>query len=136
MKSNEDAGIVFHLAIPTHDLDEAEASYTNVVGARRARRYDDRVTFELFRHQVVCHLNPSGCELEAKIYPRHYGITFKDAVKFKQLYDRVARRPEFIFQDLARRFADKPERHSTFFLRDPSNNMLEFKCYDDPEFVY
>ena len=28
------------------------------------------------------------------------------------------------------------EEHWTFFLVDPSNNLLEFKCYRDPRMMY
>jgi hypothetical protein len=34
------------------------------------------------------------------------------------------------------RFDDMPERHLTFFLKDPSNNILEFKFYPNSEMMY
>jgi hypothetical protein len=35
-----------------------------------------------------------------------------------------------------RRFGHLPEGHDTFVLRDPSNNLLEFKCYDNSQMIY
>lgn len=34
------------------------------------------------------------------------------------------------------RFEDRPEEHRTFFLIDPSNNLLEFKYYKKQEMMY
>lgn len=70
------------------------------------------------------------------MYPRHFGITFLDFQSFADVYSKFAPHPECLFDDLSIRFGDKPERHQYFFVRDPSNNLLEFKHYDDPVFVY
>jgi len=34
------------------------------------------------------------------------------------------------------RFKDAVEEHLTFVLRDPSNNLIEFKHYRDPRMMY
>ena len=47
---------VFHLAIPTHDLDAAQDFYVTRLGCKLARRYADRITLDFFGDQVVCHL--------------------------------------------------------------------------------
>lgn len=124
------------MAIPTHDLDETVNFYTKVMGAPLARRYNDRVTFNFFSHQVVCHLDPDGCDKEVKIYPRHFGITFKEGSEFDALYEQSSQFQEHMFSKLFTRFEGKPEVHRTFFLKDPSNNLLEFKHYENPQFVY
>ena len=127
---------VFHNAIPTHDLDAAADFYTNVLGARVARRYDDRVTLNFFDHQVVCHLNPEEIDHDVKMYPRHFGMTFYSGDDFDALYKRVKSSGCELYRDLFERFAERPERHRTFFIVDPSNNVIEFKHYDDPQFMY
>ena len=48
---------VFHLAIPAYDLDETVEFYVTKMGCKLARRYDDRVTFDFFGDQLVCHLS-------------------------------------------------------------------------------
>jgi len=127
---------VFHLAIPTHDLDVSEHFFTQTFGATRARRYDDRVTFRFFDHQIVCHLAPDEIEREVKMYPRHYGITFVKAAEFDDLYKRCRDSGCQFFKDRFVRWPDRPEQHETFFVADPSNNLFEFKHYDRPEFIY
>ena len=86
---------LFHLAIPCRDLAEAERFYVEVLGGRAARRYADRVTLELFGAQVVCHLAPEAVVETPTIYPRHFGVTLRDAADFDALQreHRVARGP-------------------------------------------
>ena len=48
----------------------------------------------------------------------------------------MRRRDLCVFAEPATRFEDLVERHRTFVLRDPSNNLLEFKYYDDPRMMY
>nr|VFK61139.1 MAG: hypothetical protein BECKTC1821F_GA0114240_10549 [Candidatus Kentron sp. TC] len=133
-KENQSA--VFHQAIPTHDLDAAVAFYEGKLGCTLARRYDDRVTFNFFDHQIVCHLHPDKIDREVSMYPRHFGITFVDGKDFDHLYEKARTAKCEFFQDTFERFGDLPERHRTFFLVDPSNNLLEFKHYEDPKHIY
>jgi extradiol dioxygenase family protein len=128
--------LVFHLAIPTHDLDAAQRFYTSVLGAERARRYEDRVTFRFFGHQVVCHLAPAGVDPAPRPYPRHFGITFARLEDFDALHRRILLTGTRLCEERAVRWPERRERHETFFLADPSNNVLEFKCYADPGCMY
>ena len=126
---------VFHLAIPTLDLEAARGFYVDGLGCTLARRYADRITLNFFGDQVVCHLS-DGVDTAPKLYPRHFGMTFRD----KQDWDRLLRvakaRDLPFFADPFRRFDGRPEGHDSFVLRDPSNNLLEFKHYDNPAMVY
>ncbi len=70
------------------------------------------------------------------MYPRHFGITFRDRAEFDALL-RLARVRELpFFQEPMTRFEGKIEEHLTFMLKDPSNNLLEFKYYHDPRMMY
>jgi extradiol dioxygenase family protein len=40
------------------------------------------------------------------------------------------------FSELSVRFEGLVEAHRTFVLRDPSDNLLEFKHYDDHRMMY
>ncbi|MBM7691105.1 extradiol dioxygenase family protein [Peribacillus deserti] len=130
-----DTNKVFHLAIPCKDLDETVDFYEKL-GCTLARRYDDRVTFNFFGDQVVCHLNPESVDVRPKMYPRHYGITFTDKKEFDQALHFAEEQKLPFFQELMVRFKGKKEEHITFFLVDPANNLLEFKYYHDIEMVY
>jgi len=129
---------VFHLAIPVHDLDEAQRFYVTMLGCKLARRYPDRITLDFFGDQVVCHLTESGAVPgdPLDLYPRHFGVTFHDQADFGRLYECAVIRKIPFFRDVATRFDGMAEEHQTFVLVDPSSNLLEFKHYRDPRMMY
>lgn len=136
MRRMRDPRNVFHQAIPTHDLDAATRWYTEVLGCRLARRYDDRVTFDFFGDQLVCHLDPDEVVAKPKMYPRHFGVTFRDEAEYLDVLERAQARGARFFKAPFTRFKGRREAHSTFLLVDPSNNLVEFKHYADPEMMY
>lgn len=127
---------VFHLAIPCKDLDEIQDFYVNKLGCKLARRYADRVTLNFIGDQLVCHLAPEKVDPDPEMYPRHFGITFKRKEDFDALLKLAKEQELDFFQELIVRFAGKLEEHWTFFLKDPSNNLLEFKHYKDSTMMY
>ena len=70
------------------------------------------------------------------MYPRHFGITFLDKSDFDRLVEIASSKEVTLFQEVSVRFAGKREEHLTVTLLDPSNNVLEFKYYQDPAMVY
>lgn len=127
---------VFHLAIPCSDLDDTFEFYVMKLGCKLARHYDDRITLDFFGDQVVCHLNPEKTDKIPEMYPRHFGITFKEKKEFDNLYNLAMTREIDFFEQLFVRFEGRSEEHWSFFLKDPSNNLLEFKYYLDPRMMY
>ena len=127
---------VFHLAIPVHDLDAAERFYVGLLGCKLARRYPDRVTLDFFGDQLVCHLTEGPAAEPSSLYPRHFGVTFRDAADFQALYELAVIRKVPFFADVSTRFEAMVEEHRTFVLVDPSGNLLEFKHYRDPRMMY
>ncbi|MFD1040206.1 VOC family protein [Virgibacillus byunsanensis] len=126
---------VFHLAIPCKELNETVDFYEKL-GCKLARRYDDRVTFDFFGDQVVCHLSPDEVDEAPNMYPRHYGITFLEKGEYDQALESAIRDELSFFKTPMVRFEGKKEEHMTFFLVDPANNLLEFKYYHNPDMVY
>lgn len=126
---------VFHLAIPVRDLDEAQDFYVRQLGCKLARRYPDRITLDFFGDQVVCHLS-DGWDRDPGLYPRHFGVTFRCREDFDRVLHLARERHVCLFNDVATRFDGLVESHLTFVLRDPSNNLLEFKHYRDPRMMY
>lgn len=126
---------VFHLAIPCADLDAAKDFYEKL-GCHVARRYDDRITLNFFGDQVVCHLCPEGIDPEPKMYPRHFGVTFKERAEYDAALANAQTHGLKFFTEPFVRFGGKREEHHTFFLIDPSNNLLEFKYYHDSGMMY
>jgi extradiol dioxygenase family protein len=128
---------VFHLAVPAYDLKSMEEFYVDL-GCKVARRYEDRITLDFFGDQVVCHLSelPSGERRPPTLYPRHFGVTFRGTEDFDTLVELCVLRKIPFFQEVNTRFAGRAEEHRTFVLRDPSDNLIEFKHYNDPRMMY
>jgi extradiol dioxygenase family protein len=132
-----DSNNVFHLAIPCTDLDATFDFYVTKLGCKLARRYDDRITLDFFGDQVVCHLSgPDAIDPKPRMYPRHFGVTFKERREFDALLRLARQRDLPFFQDVMTRFEGKIEEHLTFLVIDPSHNLLEFKHYFDPRMMY
>jgi uncharacterized protein len=127
---------VFHLAIPVHDLDEAQGFYVTKLGCKLARRYDDRITLDFFGDQLVCHLTEGTPAAPESLYPRHFGVTFAELADFEALYACAVTRKIPFYQEVTTRFGGMVEEHRTFVLADPSGNLLEFKHYNDPRMMY
>ena len=125
----------FHLAIPARDLDEAYDFYVKGLGCKLARRYDDRITLDFFGDQVVCHLSDKW-EREVEMYPRHFGVTFRNKEDWERLVKLAQTRELRFFEEPFHRWDGRIEEHDSFMLQDPSNNLLEFKYYADPRMMY
>jgi uncharacterized protein len=132
MRDHED---VFHLAIPAADLDATQEFYVGGLGCKLARRYADRITLDFFGDQVVCHLSDRVDEAP-ELYPRHFGVTFRRREDWERLLRLARTRRLSFFAEPFHRFAGRAEEHESFVLADPSNNLLEFKYYDDPRMMY
>jgi extradiol dioxygenase family protein len=128
----------FHLAIPAFDLDEALDFYSTQLGCKLARRYADRITLDFFGDQLVCHLTArsEGAGGVLDLYPRHFGVTFRQAEDFEALHRLCVQRKIHMFRQVVERFSGMAEVHRTFVLRDPSDNLLEFKHYADPRMMH
>jgi extradiol dioxygenase family protein len=126
---------VFHLAIPAADLDATYDFYVTKLGCKLARRYPDRITLDFFGDQVVCHKS-NDIDHEPQMYPRHFGVTFRDRREYDNLLHLARERGVPFFHEPFTRFEGKVEEHQTFFLVDPSNNLLEFKWYRDERMMY
>jgi hypothetical protein len=128
---------VFHLAISVHDLDAAARFYNELLGCKLARRYPDRITVDFFGDQLVCHLTEGPPpEKPESLYPRHFGVTFREAADFEALHALAVTRKIPFYYDVSTRFDGMVEEHRTFVLLDPSGNLLEFKHYLDPRMMY
>ena len=131
----------FHLAIPVNDLVKAIEFYENILGCQRGRESDSWIDFDLFGHQLVCHLveetnraNSNPVDGDEVPVP-HFGVI----LSFNQ-FDDLARHLKnknqtFIIEPKIR-FADQPGEQRTMFLKDPSGNALEFKAFKNLDSLF
>ena len=131
----------FHVALQARDIGEARRFYRDVVGCGEGRSDSDWVDFNLFGHQVVCHLNPAlGPQgqisslynpVDGQSVPvPHCGVVLEmDA--WHALAERFRRHGVKFVVEPSIRFRGAPGEQATMFLLDPSGNALEFKAFTD-----
>lgn len=131
----------FHVAVPVRTLDEARRFYTGVLGCQEGRSGRDWVDFNLFGHQFVCHrVADDSMDRNVVQYRNsvdghdvpvpHYGVVLS-MDEWQNFTDRLTiANTQFIIQPHIR-FTGSPGEQGTFFISDPSGNVLEFKGFRD-----
>ena len=123
------SGVLFHLAFPINDMAAAKRFYVEGLGCTIGRESARAVTLGLAGHQLVGHLAEAQEVKQSGIYPRHFGLIFLSKDEWQALADRAQSRGLKFFQHPRVRFPGTVIEHHTFFLEDPSHNLLEFKHY-------
>jgi extradiol dioxygenase family protein len=132
----------FHLAVEARDIAEARAFYGGLLDCPEGRSDAAWVDFNLFGHQLVCHLSDSypAKRRESSSNPvdghsvpvPHFGVVL-DMERWQSLADKlVAAAVEFLIEPHIR-FEGQPGEQATMFLMDPSGNPLEFKAFRNVE---
>ncbi len=118
--------IKFHLAIPSKDIKESMEFYANL-GFKIGRFSEKFCIIDLFGAQLVCHLSQE-IEKGDGIYPRHFGIIV-GKTELNYLKEWVSKLDLKFHLEPFSRHIGTPFEHESFFLKDPSNNKIEFKSY-------
>ena len=121
--------VLFHLAFPVHDLQAAKRFYVDGLGCTLGRESASSAALELAGHQLVAQLTSQRLEPQKGIYPRHFGLIFIDEPDWHELAHRAKAKGLPFYQEPRRRYVGTRIEHQTFFLEDPSHNLLEFKHY-------
>jgi extradiol dioxygenase family protein len=127
----------FHIAFPVDDLAKAREFYAGLLGCPEGRSADDWIDFDLFGHQIVAHLVPSGPErphhnpVDGHDVPvPHFGVVLTMG-DWQALADRLtAAGVRFVIEPHIR-FKGQLGEQATMFFLDPAGNALEFKAFAD-----
>jgi uncharacterized protein len=131
----------FHIALQVRDIDEARRFYKGALGCTEGRSAREWVDFNLYGHQLVCHLNPQlgpRGRIASHFNPvdghgvpvPHCGVVL-EAQDWTELAARLRRHEvEWVIEPCTR-FEGAPGEQSTLFILDPSGNALEFKSFRD-----
>ena len=128
--------VLFHLAFPIHDIEAAKRFYVEGLGCTLGRESSHAVTFGLAEHQLVAHVVDELQATQKGIYPRHFGLVFLSKGQWQELADRASANGLPFFQQPRVRFPGTRIEHHTFFLQDPSQNLLEFKHYTHDSAIF
>lgn len=129
------SGILFHLAFPILDVEAAKRFYVDGLGCTLGRESSHAVTFGLHDHQLVAHVVEQP-DTQKGIYPRHFGLVFLSKERWQALADRAKAKGLTFYQQPRVRFPGTRIEHHTFFLEDPSRNLLEFKHYTHESAIF
>ena len=132
----------FHAAVLVDDLDAARSFYGGLLGCQEGRATSSWVDFDFYGHQLVCHLDPTGSVGRddrhisnpvngANVPVPHFGVVLL-MEEWEQLVERLRRHQTQFLIEPGLRFVGKSAEQSTFFISDPSGNVLEFKALSDP----
>lgn len=128
----------FHLAFPVLDLDETRRFYVDTLGAVEGRSTQSWVDFDFFGHQLSAHRVSEmprylahGNVDRTKVPLPHFGVVLEWR-HWEALAGRIREQGmDFVLEPRVR-FRDQPSEQGTFFVRDPSGNVLEFKALRNP----
>ena len=87
----------FHLAIPVLDLDESTYFYESILGCSRGRQDNHWIDFNLYGHQLVCHLSDADStqinnSVDGDNIPvPHFGVIL-DFQEFDALAERLKKK--------------------------------------------
>ena len=129
----------FHLAIQVHELNQAREFYGTILGCSEGRSTASWIDFNLYGHQLVCHLNRdmelqthSNAVDEHDVPVPHFGVVL-NMDDWEELAQRLRdQKVDFIIEPYIR-FEDQPGKQGTMFFSDPSGNAIEFKAFRDIE---
>lgn len=133
----------FHLAIQVRDISEARQFYGEILACSEGRSADTWVDFNLYGHQLVCHLNPTlgkNGKITSQYNPvdghgvpvPHFGVVL-DMEDWQKLSNKLqSLNIEFIIEPYIR-FQGLPGEQATLFFLDPSGNAIEFKAFKNIE---
>ena len=132
----------FHLAFPVYDIKKTidwYVSYLNCSIGRKSKRWVD---FNFYGHQISAHLIDQKNKKDKinlvdgkKIPSRHFGIIL-EMNDWKNLvtYLNEKKINEVIKPNI--RFKGQTGEQATFFIKDPSNNVLEFKAFQNDNKIF
>ncbi len=127
---------IFHLAFPVHDLKKTKKFYQIALGCKIGRESDHSIIFDFSGHQIVAQLTKEVLTPQKGIYPRHFGLVFPTYQAWEKFLKRAKKKRLKFYQKEKVRYPNSPLEHYTFFLQDPSFNLLEFKFYQSPSAIF
>ena len=125
----------FHLAIPTHDLAVARSFYGELLGCEEGRSDTNWVDFNLYGHQLVCHLsalpspptddNKNAVDGHAVPIP-HFGVVL-EMEEWRALRDKLVIADIAFIIEPHIRFAGLAGEQATLFFYDPAVTPLNLR---------
>lgn len=131
----------FHLSLPCSSVETTKKFYVNTLGAKAGRSAQNWVDINLAGHQITFtkagkfNFNNPNYVFEGKILPSfHYGVIVSEE-DFKKIYQKL-KDQDLELVTKATFLEDKTGEHKSFFIQDPNDYMIEFKCFKQKDGVF
>ena len=132
----------FHLAFPVTNLELIREFYTEVLQCQIGRESQRWIDFNFFGHQITAHLDETCSDdigrnlVDEKAIPaRHFGVILP-WLAWDELVERIKAYKISFYVEPYTRFAGEVGEQRTFFIQDPSENYLEFKCFKHQSTIF
>ena len=133
---------IFHLAYTVRDLESSRKFYGDLLGCQEGRSTESWVDFDFFGNQLSLHIGQTIQELESdsrvdnvEVPLPHFGCVL-DWDLFHNLADKLKLAGIVFIIEPTIRFEGMPAEQATMFLKDYSQNALEFKSFRNPNEVF
>ncbi|OBX26786.1 hypothetical protein LX77_02324 [Gelidibacter algens] len=131
----------FHLALPCISISKTHAFYKDILGAQIGRSAVKWVDVNLFDHQITfTECGPFKFESQSynfngDILPSfHFGVILQK-VEWDKMLDRLNSKNTPIVAQI-KFLESKIGEHHSFFIKDPNNYTVEFKCFNTSSEVF
>lgn len=123
----------FHMSLPCLSVKETKSFYTSI-GASVGRSTQSWVDINLFGHQITFikagkfNFNSPNYVFEGRILPSfHFGVII-DLKTWNAIYSKL-KEENLELVDQTTFLKDRTGEHTSFFVKDPNDYMLEFKNF-------
>jgi uncharacterized protein len=134
-------GSNFHLSLPCRDIEKTKAFYSEILDSNIGRNTNTWIDVDLFGNQITFtqsgdfNFDFKNYRLGDQILPSfHFGIII-NIDHFGQLYSRLLQLDIGVTLQTTYMKAHVGE-HLSFFLKDPNDYMIEFKCFKNHSEVF
>ena len=134
----------FHLAIAVKSIEESKEFYCDLMGCVAGDYEEGRwQDINFWGNELTLHHGPDEVASKKRhdvdmgtVSVPHFGAHPKEDAFFA-LKDRIEASEKFNYYDEPyRRFINKDREQETFFIQDPSGNVLEIKTMVNPETLW
>ncbi|WP_242084394.1 VOC family protein [Aestuariivivens sediminis] len=132
--------IAFHMSLPCLSVRETKRFYANL-GASFGRSTESWVDVNFYGHQITFihaekfNFNSPNYVFEGKILPAfHFGIILDRTTWQTILNTLVELQLELVTETSF--LTDQVGEHQSFFVKDPNDYMLEFKCFKNSNDIF
>ena len=131
----------FHLALPCVSINKTRVFYKDVLGADIGRSAVKWADINLFDHQITfteCgpfKFDSKSYNFNGDILPSfHFGVILKKE-EWNKVRDRLESKGIPIVSQV-KFLENKPGEHQSFFVKDPNDYTVEFKCFTKSSDVF